>query len=191
MLGANHVAALGSGPHANVARQALVDRDEIVRLVADLPKPDRDRLPEVIQSARRLADTVVALATALTGIERDNGSTSIEAIDKEIGVLESQANPLDRAASESRVRRLAMLKRNRRTVAESGRKRTEMSAKLESCSIALQNMKFDVLRLKTGNQGWQHVTSVAEQAMALAREVDSQVYVGDEMARLQRPAPRG
>ena len=48
-----------------------------------------------------------------------------------------------------------------------------------------------MLRLKTGNESWQRVTSVAEAAMALAREVDSAIYVGDELARLQRPATRG
>lgn len=185
------VAALGSGPHAEAAKRAMMDREEIIRLVDSLPKIEKERLPEVVPSARELADKVVHLAGALTTLERDLGSVSVEAIDKEIGVLESQANPFDKVAFESRVRRLAMLKRNRHAVADAAKKRREMSAKLESCSIALQNMKFDVLRLKTGNQSWQHVTSVAEQAMALAREVDSAVYVGDEMARLQRPARGG
>jgi len=190
-LPANTVAALGSGPHAEAARRAVLDREEIIRLVDSLPKGEKERLPEVVTSARELADRVMHLATALTTLERDMGSVSVDAIEKEIGVLEGQANPFDKVAFESRVRRLAMLKRNRHAVADASRKRSEMSAKLESCSIALQNMKFDVLRLKTGNQSWQHVTSVAEQAMALAREVDSAVYVGDEMARLQRPFTRG
>lgn len=185
------VAALGSGPHAEAAKRAMMDREEIIRLVDSLPKIEKERLPEVVPSARELADKVVHLAGALTTLERDLGAVSVEAIDKEIGVLESQANPFDKVAFESRVRRLAMLKRNRHAVADAAKKRREMSAKLESCSIALQNMKFDVLRLKTGNQSWQHVTSVAEQAMALAREVDNAVYVGDEMARLQRPARGG
>ena len=186
------LANLGNGPHASAAKQAMLDREEIVRLVDSLPKVEKDRLPEVIPGARQLADKVMHLATVLTTLERDMGSVSVDAIEKEIGVLEAQANPFDKGAFESRVRRLAMLKRNRHAVAEASRKRTEMTAKLESCSIALQNMKFDVLRLKTGNQSWQHVTSVAEQALALAREVDSAVYVGDEMARLQqRPSRRG
>jgi eukaryotic-like serine/threonine-protein kinase len=185
------MAALGNGPHASAARQAMVDRDEIVRLMSDLPKADAARLPDVVPSARSLAEKVIALAGSLSTIEREIGTTSAEVIEKEITMLEGQANPLDRAASESRVRRLAMLKRTRRAVADASKKRTEMAARLESCSIALQNMKLDVLRLKTGNQSWQHVTSVAEAAMALAREVDAQVYVGDEMARLGRPAPRG
>jgi tRNA A-37 threonylcarbamoyl transferase component Bud32 len=189
--GAAGLAALGNGPHAGVARQALVDRDEIVRMMRELPKADAQRLPDVEPSARSLAEKVVALAGGLSAIEREAGTTSVDAIEKEITMLEGQANPLDRAASESRVRRLAMLKRSRRAAADAAKKRGEMAARLESCAIALQNMKLDVLRLKTGNQSWQHVTSVAEAAMALAREVDAQVYVGDEMARLGRPAPRG
>ena len=189
-LTTNDAAALGSGPHASAARQAILDREEVIRLVESLPKSERERLPKVTESARQLAETVMGLATALTSLERDSGPMSVESIDKEIVVLEAQANPLDHAASEARVRRLAMLKRNRRSVAELGRRRDEMASKLETCSLALQNMKFDMLKLKTGNQSWQHLTTIAGQAMALAREVDSAVYVGDAMNRLGRSPTR-
>jgi tRNA A-37 threonylcarbamoyl transferase component Bud32 len=185
------LAALAGSPYGGVARQATLDRDEITRLFNELPKSDRERLPDVVPSAQRLAETVIGLAGKLTEVERDAGTTGVEVIDKEIAMLESQANPLEGAASELRVKRLAMLKRNRRTASEGSRRRTELKARLENCALALQNMKFDVLRLKTGNESWQRVTSVAEAAMALAREVDSAIYVGDELARLQRPATRG
>jgi serine/threonine-protein kinase len=112
-------------------------------------------------------------------------------MEAEIAELEAQANPLELEKSEARVRRLALLKRSRRTAAELEQRRTDYGAKLESCALTLQNLKFDVLRLKTGNQSWQHVTTVAEAAMALAREVDSAVYVGDAMAQLDRPRRRG
>jgi hypothetical protein len=46
-------------------------------------------------------------------------------------------------------------------------------------------MRLDVLRLKAGGQTLQQITQVAERAMALAREVDTRVYVADEMARLR------
>ena len=187
VLNASDAAALGSGPHASAARQAIVDREEVIRLVESLPKSERERLPKVIESARALAETVMSLATSLTTLERDSGSASLEAIDKEIVVLEAQANPLDRAASEARVRRLAMLKRNRRSVAELAKRREEMASKIETCSLALQNLKFDMLKLKTNNQSWQHLTTIAGQAMELAREVDNAVYVGDAMNRLERP----
>jgi eukaryotic-like serine/threonine-protein kinase len=180
--------ALGSGPHAGVARQALLDREEVLRLVESLSPNDRQRIPDVVPTARQLAESVMGIATALTTLERDAGDVSVAAMDKEIAVLESQANPLDSAASEARVRRLALLKRSRRGAAELEGRRTDLAAKLESCALALQNLKFDVLRLKTGNQSWQHVTSVAEAAAALARDVDAAVYAGDALARLDRPS---
>ncbi|MEX2181490.1 MAG: serine/threonine-protein kinase [Gemmatimonadaceae bacterium] len=183
-------AALGSGPHAATARQALLDREEVLRLVETLPKADQARIPDVGPTARQLAESVLGLASALSTLEAEAGTGSLAAMGREITTLEAQANPLDHAASETRVRRLASLKRNRRAAAELEMRRGEYAGKLESCALALQNLKYDILRLKSGNQSWQHVTSVAEAAMQLAKEVDSAVYVGDAMSRLERPARR-
>jgi hypothetical protein len=183
--------SLGSGPHAAIARQALVDREEVLRLVESLPQSERARIPDVVPTARSLAESVMGLATALTAIDRDLNGATAASMDKEIAVLEAQANPLDVQASEARVRRLALLKRTRRGAAEMEQRRTNLVAKLENVGLTLQNLKFDVLRLKAGNQSWQHVTTMAEQAAALAREVDSAVYVGDQLSRLERPKTRG
>jgi len=184
-------AALGSGPHAATARQALLDREEVFRLVESLPSADKARIPDVVPTARSLSESVMGLATALTTVERELGDATVAAMDKEIATLESQANPLDVQASEARVRRLALLKRSRRGAAELEARRTELAAKLENVALTLQNLKFDVLRLKTGNQSWQQLTTVAERAAALAREVDASVYAGDQLARIDRGKTRG
>jgi serine/threonine protein kinase len=180
------VATFSSGPHAAVTRRAMDDCNEIIRLVESLPKADRARIPDVISTAQTLNNKVLGLAAALEQLDRAAGTASAEKIEKEISLLESQANPLDRAGSEERVRRLAALKRQRRSVADVGRRRGEMNGRLESCSLALQNMRLDVVRLRTGTnaESWQHITSIADQAMALARDVDNAVYVADEMARI-------
>ena len=190
-LSSADAAALGSGPHSATARQALLDREEVFRMLDSLPKEDQARIPEVIPTARALAESVMGLATALATIEREMGGTSVAAMDKEISVLESQANPLDTTASEARVRRLALLKRTRRGATALESRRTDLTSKLANVALTLQNLKFDVLRLKTGNQSWQHMTTIAEQAAALAREVDSSIYVGDQMAGLSRDKRRG
>jgi len=184
-------AALGSGPHAATARQALLDREEVLRLVESLPSADKARIPDVVPTARSLSESVMGLATALTTVERELGDATVAAMDKEIAMLESQANPLDVQASEARVRRLALLKRSRRGAAELEARRAELAAKLENVALTLQNLKFDVLRLKTGNQSWQQLTTVAERAAALAREVDASVYAGDQLARIDRGRTRG
>lgn len=184
-LSQRDAAALGAGPHAGAARDALMDRDEIIRLVAGMSRADRARLPDIVGSATTLADTIMALATQLAELERSSSGLSAAAIDKEISVLEAAANPLEHAASEERVKRLAQIKRQRRAVVDVAQRREKLAARLDSCALALKNMRFDVLRLKTGAQTYQHVTTIAEQAMQLAREVDSAVYVADEMARLR------
>jgi serine/threonine-protein kinase len=180
------VASFASGPHASVTRRAMEDCSEIVRLVDSLPKADRARIPDVVATAQTLANKVLGLAAALEQLDRAAGNVSGDKIEQEISLLESQANPLDRAGSEDRVRRLAALKRQRRSVADIVRRRGDMNGKLESCALALQNMRLDVVRLRTGTnaESWLHITSVADQAMALARDVDNAVYVADEMARL-------
>ncbi|MGH7721009.1 MAG: hypothetical protein ACREON_19450, partial [Gemmatimonadaceae bacterium] len=106
--------------------------------------------------------------------------------------LEEQANPLEYAASEERVRRLAYLKRQRRALAESSRRRDATAAKLESCVLALQNMRLDVLRLRAGGvaSATGRITVLTERARSLADEVDAAVYGVDEVRRAMSPGSR-
>jgi len=110
-------------------------------------------------------------------------------------MLEAQANPLDYTASEERVRRLARLKRDRRAVADASRRRSETWGKLESCALALQSMRVDVLRLRAGGVASvsQHITVLTERARSLADEVDAAVGGVDEARRAagSRGATRG
>jgi serine/threonine protein kinase len=179
-----------AGTHADRVRHASTDRDEILRLINTLPERDRDRVADVSRSANALHERIQSLAIALADLERNivpGGATALEA---EIARLEDQANPLE-AGSEDRVRRLAYLKRQRRAVKDIGERRDSVAAKLETCSLALRQLKLDVLRLRAGAQTHQHVTSLALEAMALAENVDSALYVADEIARVTaRPSGR-
>jgi len=114
---------------------------------------------------------------ALDDLDRTDpsGRGNTEALDREIAVLEAQANPLDRDASEARVRRLATLKRDRRIIQSQRGDRVELEGKLESCVLALQNLRYDVVRLSTGGGTTQSVTQVAARAMSVADDVDALV----------------
>jgi serine/threonine-protein kinase len=79
------------------------------------------------------------------------------------------------------VRRLAQLRRDRRAVADLLGKRELRRAQLESCRIALENVRLDLVRLRTGNSSVQSVTLVAEQAMQLARDVDIAVQAANDV----------
>ncbi|MDF1502835.1 serine/threonine-protein kinase [Roseisolibacter sp. H3M3-2] len=170
------------GAQAEVVRQAAADRDEILRLLATMPKPERARIPEVEPSARALAEKVEALAGIVADLDRSGVGGDVGQVEAEITRLEAEANPLDRERSETRVKRLAVLKRQRRALTDVGRRREAAASKLENCRLALQNMRIDLVRLRTGSGSSPlQVTSVAERAMALAREVDGLVGAADDV----------
>jgi chromosome segregation ATPase len=172
------------GPSADRVRQAFSDRDEIFRrldsLGSALPKSQKE---EVTRSAMALADKIQSLAMALDEASRTDVGAARQHLEAEISTLESAANPLERG-SEDRVRRLAYLKRQRRALVDTDQKRQGLASKLETCALALQNMRFDLMRLGASPQMHQHITSLANQAMSLAENVDEALYVADEMGRL-------
>ena len=175
----------GVGAYGEVVRRAIADREEILRLLQTMPKAERERLPDVAPSATALADKVQALAATIAELDRNHAPSATEAIEQEITRLEGEANPLDRVASEDRVKRLAFLKRQRRGQRDISRRRDKAAADLENCRLMLENIRLDLVRLRTGAGGsYVQVTTVAERAMALAREVDAMVYAADELKRI-------
>lgn len=177
-------AAPAAGSREGVLAQAQIDRDEIKRLIDSMPTADRSLVANVVPSADALLDRVRTLSVSLADIERNIPQGQLESVDAEIARLEGEANPLDRARSEERVRRLASLRRQRRAVSDLTTRRDQMAARIESCALALQSMRFDVLRLRAGAQSHAQVTSLALEALNLAREVDYAVSANDDVARL-------
>ncbi|HKS05893.1 MAG TPA: protein kinase [Gemmatimonadaceae bacterium] len=172
------LSAMGAA-RRDVALRAEQDRNELLQLVASLPDRERKQLKDINETAKALEQRVRSLSLGLSEIDRTTPKGGSDALEREIAQLEAQANPLDRDASEARVRRLALLKRDRRAVGDRVKKRADLEAKLESCSLALQNLRFDVLRLKTGGSSTQSVTHVAERAMSLARDVEGMIAVNE------------
>ena len=169
------------GEFVALVRAARADREEIGRLLGTLPAEERGRIPDVARTAVDLVNKVEIIARDIARVDREQGPAAARRIDAEIGALESEANPLDTQGSEGRVRRLAQLRRDRRAVADMLGKRELRHAQLESCRIALENVRLDLVRLRTGNSTVQSVTLVAEQAMQLARDVDIAVQAANEV----------
>jgi serine/threonine-protein kinase len=173
-------------------RRASSDRDEILRILAGMSADDRVRVPDVARSARTLAQRVSELARTLADLDRGTSPASVEMLEAEITKLEGDANPLDAVGSETRVKRLAFLKRQRRGLSEVVQKRRLVAEKLDTCLSALESMKLDLLRLTAGAETHQHITSLALDALSLADSVDNALAAADEVDRLtsRRPVPR-
>jgi serine/threonine-protein kinase len=179
-----------AGSYGDRIRRAEADRNEILGLLERMPSAERSRIPDVGRSADALAEKVKYLAVAMSDLERTAAAGGVAQIEAEISKLENDANPLDERGSDERVRRLAYLKRQRRAVADVAQRRDGIAAKLETCMVALQNIKLDLIRLNAGSQTPQHITSLAMDALNLADSVDSALYVDESRNTGTRPASR-
>jgi serine/threonine-protein kinase len=130
-----------------------------------------------------LVHKVEQLTATLAATDEALALRPLSAVDEEIERLEAAANPMD-ANSESRVRRLASLRRERRATLDIERRREDAISRLDACTLALENMRLDLVRLRTGGSSVQSVTQVAEAAMALARDVDRVVGAAQEVRAL-------
>ncbi|HET6761569.1 MAG TPA: serine/threonine-protein kinase [Gemmatimonadaceae bacterium] len=163
-------------------REAESDHREIHRQLLNMPPDERQQIPEVAASADAVFRKVQQLALSLSDMDRGAGRETPELVEKEISTLESQANPLDYGASEGRVRRLAFLRRERRALAELGRKKKEAQEKLDSCRQLLRSMRLELVRFRTGGVAQASgLTMVTQQAQSVVREMG---YLSDANAEL-------
>jgi serine/threonine-protein kinase len=186
---AQHGAEQLSGPYGERARQAVSDCDEILRRLKELPRTQREQFNDVGPSAVALANKVQELALAQDELARQDLVSAHDALEQEITTLENAANPLERG-SEDRVRRLAHLKRQRRALVDAEKRKQSLAAKLETCAVALHDMRLNLMRLGASPQMNHQITSLVNQAMKLTENVDDALFVADEMGRVggNRPA---
>jgi len=176
-------APFGDSRYGSAIREAEGDHREIHRQLLNMPPDEREQIPEVATSADAVFRKVQQLALSLSDLDRSTGRETSESVEKEIDTLESQANPLEYRASEERVRRLAMLRRQRRALAEVGRKKKEAQEKLDHCRQILRSMRLELVRFRTGGIGVQPtgLTMVTQQAQTVVREMG---YLSDANAEL-------
>jgi serine/threonine protein kinase len=169
--------------YGSAIREAENDHREIHRQLLNMPQDDKDQIPEVAASADAVFRRVQQLALSLSDMDRSAGRETSEGVEKEITTLESQANPLDYNASEGRVRRLAMLRRQRRALVEIARKRKDAQEKLDHCRQLLREMRLELVRFRTGGLNAQPtgLTMVTQQAQSVVREMG---YLSDANAEL-------
>ncbi len=169
--------------YGSAIREAESDHREIHRQLLNMPPDEREQIPEVATSADAVFRKVQQLALSLSDMDQGAGRESPEVVEKEITTLESQANPLDFNASEGRVRRLAFLRRQRRALAEVGRKRKDAQERLDNCRQLLRSMRLELVRFRSGGLNAQPtgLTMVTQQAQSVVRDMG---YLSDANAEL-------
>jgi serine/threonine-protein kinase len=167
-----------NGAHGAVVRRAAADRAAVRQEVARLGPADRALLPDVVPTVEALVVRIAALATALHRLDADLAPDALPELDKRIAGAE--AGP---SATPDRDRKLALLRRQRATLQDLADRRAALSAQLESAGLILQNIRFDLLRLRSAGvqSAIDDVTSATQEARALSREIGHVLNAAEEL----------
>jgi serine/threonine-protein kinase len=165
------------GSQLPAVMQVHGDRVAILKLVAKLPASEREMLPEVQQTADALYARATDLARTLHAMDSNLDSEGLEQIDERIAGLAREPDDPERA------RRLGLLKRQRQTIADLRGRRGQVASHLESCILAMQNVRFDLLRLRSAGVAavLGDLTQATQQAKALTRDVDNAIAAAGEI----------
>jgi serine/threonine protein kinase len=170
------------GAHFGAVQQVFGDRQAILKLMEKLPASERKMLPEVQQTADALYNRATDLARTLHAMDSNFDVQGLSQIDERIAALSREPDDPERA------RRLNLLERQRQTIVDLQGRRSQVASHLESCVLAMQNMRFDLLRLRSAGVAavLGDLTQATQQARALSRDVDNAIAAAGEIREAMR-----
>ena len=153
------------------------DRAAIYALLDRLSPEDAKMLPDVAQTVDGLYQRASELGRTLQAMDSSMSSSEVLRIEQRMQLLKSEP------AGEDRDRRETMLKRQLDAVSDVTRKHDEMRAHFESCVLAIQTMRYDLLRLRSSGIAAVagELTQATQAARALSRDVDIAIEAAGEM----------
>ncbi|HEY7614116.1 MAG TPA: protein kinase [Gemmatimonadales bacterium] len=157
--------------------QVQSDRFAIGKLMEKLPASERNMLPEVQQTVDSLYDRASDLARTLHAMDSNLDTEGLGSIEQRIAALSKEPDDPERA------RRLNLLQRQRQTIIDLQGRRAQVAGHLESCVLAMQNVRFDLLRLRSAGVAavLGDLTQATQQAKALSRDVDNAIAAAGEI----------
>ncbi len=165
------------GAHIGPVLQAHGDRLAIMKLMEKLPQSERKMLPEIQQTVDALYERAAELARTLHAMDTNLDTEGLRQIDERISALGREPDDPERA------RRLNLLQRQRQTITDLQGRRGQVAGHLESCVLAMQNVRFDLLRLRSAGVAavLTDLTQATQQAKALSRDVDNAIAAAAEI----------
>jgi serine/threonine protein kinase len=168
------------GAHLPAVLQVHGDRLAIFKLMSKVPASERKLLPDVQQTTDALYSRATDLARTLHAMDSNLDSEGLAAIDERIAGLTEEPDDPERA------RRLNLLQRQRQTISDLRGRRSQVASHLESCVLAMQNVRFDLLRLRSAGVAavLDDLTQATQQAKALSRDVNNAIAAAGEVREI-------
>ena len=163
------------GPLADQIKQLTRDRQAINAIVEKLPESERKMLPDVTETVERLSARALDLARTLGHMEGEIDPDALVRLDERLAQLTDEGNTDDR--------RLQLLERQREGLVELMERRHSIEAQFESCVLAVQNVRFDLLRLRSAGVAavLDDLTSATQAAKALSFDVEAAIDAAGEI----------
>ena len=173
------------GGQTAAVRQAQSDRQAILKIVEKLPTSERKLLPDILATADALLKRAEELARMLHTMTGGVDEGAIGRLEGRITATEAQP------PGPERDRQLNLLQRQRQALIDLRSRRRQVVEQLESCGLAMQNVRFDLLRLKSAGVAavLSDLTHATQQARALSREVDHVIAAAGEIREALGEAP--
>ena len=159
--------------------QVYKDRRVILSLMGKLSQTDREMLPEIVETTEGLYARAAQLAGTL-------GSMEALGVDDPSQVETRLAELRQRPAGEERDRQVSLLEQQLKRYRELTTQRMQFADRFESCVLAMQNVRLDLMRLKQSGVGavLDGLTMATQQARALSRDVDHAIDAAAEVKAL-------
>ena len=169
-----------AGPHGEAVRRAAVDRAMMLDIVGALRPVEKEMIPDIAPTVDALAQRAGSVATTLHRLDADVSGASLGSLDERIAALMTEP------ATAERERRLSLLVRQRTSLHELLERRRSLANQLESAGLMLQNLKLDLLKLRSSGIGStiEDASSATQEARALSREIGLLVQASDELKNL-------
>ncbi|WP_396206213.1 protein kinase [Gemmatimonas sp.] len=172
--------AVAQSAYGDSVRNACDDRLVIAEITNGLSVEDKALVPDVEPTADALLERIGSLASGLERLDRDLPGGARADLRARIAVLEAEPEQ-----SPDRERRLSLLTRQLASLEDLESRRDTMRRQLDSASMALRSLRFDIVKLRTlGVNAAADVTSATQEARAVSRELGYVLDAAEESRRL-------
>ena len=165
------------GEQYPLIRQVHGDRAAIFKLVERLPPSEREVLKDINETVDGLYKRALDLGRTLHMMDGEMAAGGTTRIDERIAALKAQP------ADEERDRHISLLERQKSTVSQLESRKAQVARHLDSCVLAMQNLRLDLLKLKSSNvsEVMGDITQATQAARALSRNVDNAIAAAGEV----------
>ena len=173
------------GGQVDTIRRVRNDREAILKIMERVPTSERKLLPDVVVTVDALLKRAEELARMLHGMSADVDDAALARIEGRIEAVKHHEEGAERE------RQLSLLERQRQALSDLLTRRKNVEEQIESCVLAMQNVRFDLLRLRSAGVAavLSDLTHATQQARALSRDVDHVIAAASEIRDVLSASP--